>query len=167
MLIEITPDGYLARSEDKPIVGRVYQLVPADDPTELQRPTFFALAQEFFASNADSYKIKSFKRFYDLIKRDLGAGFESFIYVDPKSPTEIHDVKRKEDIPAHIPYSLKRGKLKSLTDYTKKEWSEAIDRLCSAMDRAGVDTPKYREIRKGMEERQRLRDEMKASKQAR
>ena len=89
---------------------------------------------------AHSYNVQTFMEFRDCLKRDIGAGFESYIYADE---TGIHKVKTLEEIPATVDRAHKLGKLKSWADYTKKERRDAIDRLISTMDQAGVNTRKY------------------------
>lgn len=153
MTIQILPDDkYMVLSTDAPIVGRIYSCEDAENGTGAQRRAWHALVQEYWRSGAHSYNAKSFEDFRNMIKRDLGAGFEAFVYIlDGK----LVDAKTMDEIPEHIRRDparrdMIRGRLKSWADYTKKERRESIDRLRSEMDQVGVNTPKYREICEGL-----------------
>lgn len=139
-------------SGDAPEVGHKYQLEDIAEGSLAQGRAWHALAQEFLVSGAHSYNVKTFKEFRDCLKRDIGAGFESYIYADE---TGIHKVKTLEEIPETVDRAHKLGKLKSWADYTKKERRDAIDRLISTMDQAGVNTRKYQEIIAGLNESRR------------
>jgi hypothetical protein len=149
LIIQITPDGYMHLSGDAPEVGHKYQLEDIAEGSLAQGRAWHALAQEFWASGAHSYNVKTFMEFRDCLKRDIGAGFESYIYADE---TGIHKVKTLEEIPDTVDRAHKLGKLKSWADYSKKERRYAIDRLISTMDQAGVNTRKYQEILEGLHE---------------
>ena len=148
MIIQITPDGFIPVSGDVPEIGRKYSLEDATEGTLAQGRAFHALIQEYWKSGAHSYQCDTFDRFRDLIKRDLGAGFESYVYADE---TGIHKVKKYEDIPAIVPLSHRMGKLKSYANYTKKERRDIIDRVISEMIQAGISTKKFNEILSGLE----------------
>lgn len=152
MIIQITPDGFIHLSGDAPEVGHKYQLEDIAEGSLAQGRAWHALAQEFWASGAHSYNVKTFMEFRDCLKRDIGAGFESYIYADE---TGIHKVKTLEEIPETVDRAHKLGKLKSWADYSKKERRDAIDRLISTMDQAGVNTRKYQEIIAGLNESRR------------
>lgn len=152
MIIQITPDGFIHLSGDAPEVGHKYQLDDIAEGSLAQGRAWHALAQEFWSSGAHSYNVKTFMEFRDCLKRDIGAGFESYIYADD---TGIHKVKTLEDIPETVDRAHKLGKLKSWAEYTKKERRDAIDRLISTMDQAGVNTRKYQEIIAGLNESKR------------
>ena len=146
-MIQITPDGFIHVSGDVPEIGRKYSLEDVAEGSLAQGKAFHALIQEYWRSGAHSYDCDSFPRFRDLIKRDLGAGFESYVYADE---TGLHKVKTAAEIPATVPITHKMGKLKSWADYTKKERREAIDRVIAEMTQAGVNTRKFQEILEGM-----------------
>lgn len=152
MTVLITADGeYIAESQDAPIVGRRYALEDATTGTGAQNRAFHALMGEYFRTGLHSFPARSFAEFRDYVKRDLGAGFESFIYASPEG---VRKVKTREEIPAEYNNSkYAMGRLKSWADYTIKERRETIDRLIAEMDQAGVNTPKYHEILSGMERR--------------
>jgi len=150
MTITIAPDGtYLPASKDIPIVGRSYILEDATTGTGAQNRAFHALIGEYFRTGLHSFPARSFAEFREYVKRDLGAGFESFIYASPEG---VVKVKTREEIPAEYNNSkYAMGRLKSWADYTLKERRETMDRLISEMNQAGVNTPKYQEILSGME----------------
>ncbi len=67
----------------------------------------------------------------------------------------MYDVKDKTEIPIDILENenmkdMIRGKLKSWSDYTKKQRKETIDNLISEMLQAGINSNKFQEIMKGM-----------------
>jgi hypothetical protein len=142
------PGHYLIAQGEEPEVGVVYALEVAAEGTERQGRAWHALIQEYWCSGCHSYPAKSFMEFRDYIKRDLGAGFEKYIYADA---TGIHDAATIADIPPGTPRSLTRGRLKSFADYTKKERRESIDRLIAEMHQAGVQTKKFYLILEGLE----------------
>jgi hypothetical protein len=137
--------------------GKYYEAAEADTPTGRQNRAFHALLQEFYSSGAHSYAAGSFIEFRNYVKRDLGAGFESYKYVaGTEDGPAWGEAKRLEDIPDNVlrdrdGKKMIAGKLKSWADYTKKERREAIDRLVSAMIQAGVNSRKFDEIIEGME----------------
>jgi len=137
--------------------GRYYEAVEADTPTEKQNRAFHALLQEFWSSNVDSYNAKNFEEFKNLIKRDLGAGFEKYRYVeDTEKGLRWGTAKAAWDIPLNVALDingnpLAAGVLKSWKNYTKKERKETIDRLINTMIRCGINSKKFEEILKTME----------------
>jgi hypothetical protein len=107
-----------------------------------------------------SYSVSGFPEFRDRVKRDLGAGFASYKYVE-ETPEGLRwgECLTREKIPETVARGkdgrkLVAGKLKSWADYTKKERRETIDRLISAMIQAGVNSKKFDEIIAGFEERE-------------
>jgi len=138
------------------IEGRYYEAVEADTPTERQNRAFHALLQEFWSSGTHSYNTGNFDEFRNFIKRDLGAGFERFKYVEEtKSGLRWGSCENKLDIPNNVARDecgnpLAAGILKSWSDYTKKERKETIDRLISTMIQCGVSSKKFEEIIDGM-----------------
>jgi len=136
---------------DDLVIGRYYEAAEFNEPTEQQNRAFHALLQEFWVSGCHSYNAKDFDQFRDFIKRDLGAGFERFKYVEQTDQgLRWGNAKKREDIPKTAP--LMAGILKSWSDYSKKQRKETIDRLISTMIQCGVDSKKFYEILKGMEE---------------
>lgn len=147
MIIQITPDGYIHLSGDAPELGRKYALEDATDGTPQQNRAFHPLVMEFFKSGCHSYTCANWQELKDIIKRDMGAGFESYVYADEAG---MHEVKTREEIPAGTPKTHIRGKLKSWSKYTKKQRRETMDLLISTMIQAGVNSKKFHEILGGM-----------------
>jgi len=149
LIIQITPEGFIHLSGNAPVVGKKYALEDITEGSGEQNRAFHALVGEYWKSGAHSYPAKNFDQFRDYIKRDLGAGFESYVYASPEG---IKKVDTLDEIPAEYrvpPYCL--GKLKSWSKYTKKQRTETIDKLISEMHQAGVNTKKFQEILQGME----------------
>jgi len=149
MQVVITAPGtYSIVSGASPEPGAVYNLEDAAKGSSAQGRAFHALMQEYFRTGLHSYPAKSFTEFRDYIKRDLGAGFESFVYASTEG---VKKVATREEIPPE--YNNKKyamGRLKSYADYTKKERRESLDRLIAEMIEAGVNSPKFAEIMQGM-----------------
>jgi hypothetical protein len=159
MKITITAPGqYMEASKEIPIVGRSYNLEDAATGTDAQNRAFHALVQEYWISGAHSYSVSSFEEFRNIIKRNLGAGFEAFIYVEVVAGRPvIRDAKKYQDIPAAIRRDpdmkkMVRGRLKSWAHYTKNERRHTIDGLIAEMHQVGVNSKKFQEILEGMEE---------------
>ena len=150
-------DRFTVVSGKAPAVGRHYVLEEAQTATSEQGRAFHALAQEFFRTGLHSYEAASFEDFRNLLKRDLGAGFESFLYayLDDEGNVQQCKVSTYAEVPAEIRKnprvsSMVYGKLKSWADYTKKQRTETIDSLIATMHQAGVNSPKFQEILSGM-----------------
>jgi hypothetical protein len=139
--------------------GRYYEAVEADTPTEKQNRAFHALLQEFWSSGAHSYNAKNFEQFKDFVKRDLGAGFERYRYVEETGDgLRWNSCRASQGVPETAARGangvpLIAGVLKSWAKYTKKERKETIDRLINTMHQAGVQTNRFYEILTGMEDR--------------
>jgi len=141
---------------DELIEGKYYEAVEVDTPTERQNRAFHALIQEFWASGCHSYNAKSFNQFRNYIKRDIGAGFERYKYVEQTSNgLKWGDCKTSDGIPENVARDergnpLASGILKSWSDYSKKERTETIDRLINIMIQCDVNSKKFYEIIDGM-----------------
>jgi len=153
----VAPGEYLTDSKDEPIVGRRYALEDAASGTTAQNKAFHALVSEYWRSGAHSYHAANFEDFRNQIKRHLGAGFEAFVYaeIDGGKPV-IKDAPTYEDIPTAVRADpdlkhLVRGRLKSWSDYTKRERCDTLDRLIAEMQQVGVNTKKFMAILEGME----------------
>ena len=159
------PGHYLIAQGEEPEVGLVYSLEPAEDGTSRQNRAFHPLLEEYYKTGLWSYQGSGYEagatlaEFKDLIKRKLGAGFESFVYaVTEGGRPVIRKAKRYEDIPEDLCTSPDRrqlilGKLKSWADYTKKERRLTLDNLIAEMHQVGVQTKRFYEILDGMQER--------------
>ncbi|HPB99956.1 MAG TPA: hypothetical protein PKW66_28810 [Polyangiaceae bacterium] len=164
MIITITAPGeYMADTQDEPEVGRRYQLEDATSGTGAQNRAFHALLWEYYKTRLWSYQGSgynsgvTFDEFRNMIKRKLGAGFESFVYAEiVDGRPVIRDAKAYAEIPETVrrdPHlkELVRGRLKSWADYTKRERRTTMDALITEMIEVGVNTPHFREIMEGME----------------
>lgn len=149
MRILITPGGgFVHISGQAPEEGKTYLLEDATNGSLAQGKAWHALLQEYWRSGQHSYRADSFLGFRDMIKRDLGAGFESYVYADDSG---MHKVKHLDDVPDHVKQSHVMGKLKSWARYTKKERMAAIDALVAEMHQAGVSSQKFDEILMGLD----------------
>jgi hypothetical protein len=149
MRILITPDnGFVHISGSAPEEGKTYLLEDATNGSLAQSRAWHALLQEYWRSGQHSYNAANFGEFRDMIKRDLGAGFEAYVYADNSG---MHKVKHLDDVPANVPQSHIMWKLKSWSKYTKKERANAIDSLVAEMHQAGVTSKKFDEILTGLE----------------
>lgn len=145
-------------SADEPEIGHDYIMESAITGTGAQNRAFHALTMEYWRSGMHSYDVKTYADFRDQIKKNLGEGFESFIYVEMHPFEErpiIKECNKIEEIPEYVkndPYfkDLIRGKLKSWSDYTLKQRKRCIDNLITEVVSAGVNTKKFEEILKGM-----------------
>ena len=147
-IIQITPEGYLVLSGDAPELGRKYALEDIATGTTAQNNAFHALVQEFFRSGCHSYECASCDDLKDFIKRDIGAGFESFAWFMWDGEKAIKGkCKTQEEIPDGAEFF---GKLKSWSKYTKTQRRETMDLLISTMIQAGVNSKKFNEILDGM-----------------
>lgn len=158
MKILILPDGqYQTESTDAPIVWRRYTLEDAERGTDAQNKAFHALIGEYWKSGLWSYPAKSYEDFRNCIKKKLGAGFESYAYAEIVDGLPVLRVVDKWDqVPEYMRKDPRlkefvRGRLKSWSDYTKKERRETMDKLITEMKMSGVNTKKFDEILKGME----------------
>jgi hypothetical protein len=168
LTIQILPDGeYIALSKDEPIVGRIYALDDVATGTAAQRRTFHALVTCYYNSGMWSYPGSGYKQgatwseFRDIIKQKLGAGFEMYFYATVEDGKPVaRKVKTLEEIPEEIRTSPRRkemifGRLKSWTDYSKRERSRTIDSVKNEMLQVGVNTKAFQEILEGMEKGER------------
>ncbi len=80
------------------------------------------------------------------IKRDYGEGFESYAYINDNYTWGISE--NYHDIPADVRRHPERitGKLKSWSDYTKKQRQGCISNVISMMIETGVNGKEFDEI---------------------
>ncbi len=138
-----------------PTVGKHYVMEEAETATAEQNRAFHALVQEFWTSGLHSFDVATFDDFRDMVKAKLGAGFDAVLVATVDTDGKAHQAKYRtlSDVPAEIrrdPTASIFGRVKSWTEYTKKERTEAIDRLISTMHQAGVNSRKFMEILEGM-----------------
>ena len=149
----------LMQGGELPEVGSYYFLEKSEGGTGAQNKAFHALVLEYWRSGMHSYDAHSYADFRNMIKRHLGEGFESYLYIDhvTKDHPFFVEVKSSADIPQFVKdaHSYKkdmiRGRLKSWSDYTKKQRMNTIDNLIAEMHQAGVNTKKFQEILEGLE----------------
>jgi hypothetical protein len=158
MKILILPgDAYQTESTDRPIEGHRYTLEDDASGTGAQNRAFHALLQEYYKSGLFSWQVTGFDQFRDYVKKFLGAGFESYAYaeiVDGKPVLKVVDGKDKVPNEYWKDPRLSefvRGRLKSWTDYTKKERKSTIDMLIADMKHKGVNGKKFDQILEGMQ----------------
>jgi hypothetical protein len=150
MMVLITGDDtFCVQSSDTPVVGQRYNLEPADEGTNKQNRLFHPLIMEWYKSGLHSYGDVDYVKFRELIKRDYGCGFESYVYATPDGLQRAQYIEEIPEKYRNAKYSM--GKLKSWARYTKKERKETIDRVISAMIQCGVNTYKLNEIMEGIE----------------
>ena len=155
-------DASLLIEGDKPEVGQYYYLESATEGTGSQNRLFHSLVMEYWKTGQHSYNADNYSDFRNQIKKTLGAGFECFIYADLKKDYKgnysavLNEAKTKDEIPKYIIEDPEmknriRGKLKSWSEYTKRERKSCIDNLISEMLQVGINTKKFQEIMKGIE----------------
>jgi hypothetical protein len=143
MKILITGPGEFTGDDLK--VGKYYNAELADEGTERQNKTFHALIQCYWTSGCHSYNARSYEHFRALMKLYLGAGTEKYYSLVNEDGTKCPN--------GRIAY-----RLKSWSDYTKKERQLTIDNIINEMFLVGVNSNRFNEILHGMEEKQAERD---------
>ena len=131
--------------------GRYYNIEDASKGTSAQNRLFHAMITEYYKSGLHDCD-GGWKDLRNLVKRDLGARFESYVYatIEDGKP-RIHQCDTYEEIPESVRKDpdlkkMVRGRLKSWGDYTKKERRNTIDNLKTEMLNRGVATKKFDEI---------------------
>jgi hypothetical protein len=154
---------------DPPDVGQKYVLEDAANATSAQNRAFHALLMVYWKSGAWSYEGSGYRpgmtytEFRDHVKRYLGAGFESYFVAELVEVIPGHkDIRVNvyaswKKVPKHVrddpnKGNYCRGRLKSWSDYTKKERRLTLDRLITEMHQVGVNGPDFDRILKGMED---------------
>jgi hypothetical protein len=139
--------------------GAYYYLEEATNGTEAQRRTREPLIKEYWKSGLHpKYGGDSFADFREKMKRDLGEGVDKYIYgfiLNGKPKTK--EVKDKSEIPKDVMDDPERSenimtKIKSFTNYTKKQQARFIDNIIDDMKAAGVNSKKFDEILEGMKD---------------
>lgn len=155
---------YLTDSPDKPEPGKRYFLEDATKGSGKQRRAWEALTHEYWKSGLHpKYGGDPLSTFRDKIKLSLGEGFELYIYADIiDGKAVIREAKQYEDVPLRIRQDeqlrdIIRGRLKSTTKYTLKQWQRMIDGTIDDMVAAGVNSKKFQEILDGMAENDKQR----------
>lgn len=155
---------FVVDGAETPIIGGVYELEDYDDPTAKQARTFEALCTEYWKSGAWSYPSSGYRpgltlfEFRQQIKLKLGPGFEKVIYIDPET-----NLLKECATPADLPESIKTspnksklayGRLKSRSDWTRKELRTTIDNVITEGNQVGVNTKKWHDILATMSDNQ-------------
>lgn len=159
-----TTGRFFVEGQETPVVGATYELQDWDDPTAKQGRTFEALCVEYWRSNAWSYPSSGYRpgltlfEFRQQIKLKLGPGFEKIIYIDPETNL-LKECARAADLPDAVKNSpnkskLAYGRLKSRSDWTKKELRTCIDNIIAEGEQVGVNTKKWKEILETMSKNQ-------------
>ena len=128
--------------------GTEYLLEDARYGSSGQNRLFHKLVRMYFNSGCFSYPATTFWRLRQFILRDLGKGFESFIFANDEGG--LTKVRTKEEIPEHIRRDRKRvaGKLWKWSDYNMPSRRETISSLINEMIQAGVSHPDFENILK-------------------
>jgi hypothetical protein len=155
MKILITGQGQF--TGDNLETGKYYECEAAETGTSSQNKTFHALISAYFVSGCFSYPAKNSGELKQQVKKYLGAGFESYVYI-LNGPNGISwgEAKRYKDIPPNVAKDkdgkpMIRGKLLSWAKYTKTQRRNTIDNLIAEMIQSGVQTRKFYQILEGME----------------
>ena len=119
-------------------IGKYYNAEPVHEGTDAQNKAWHSLLQEYWVSGCHSYAARNFSHFRALIKLFLGAGMEKFTNLVNTDGTPCPE--GREDF-----------RLKSWSNYSKKERKESIDRLIADMEQAGVCTNKFYAILNGLQ----------------
>jgi hypothetical protein len=154
MRILITAPGEFVGNDLVP--GKYYECELADSGSAAQNNAYWALVSEYYRSGLFSYPAKNIEELHSHIKKNLGLGFESYVYVEERGNGLFRgEAKSLDDIPSSVAKDgngkkMIWGRLKSWSKYGKKARRETIDGLIAEMDMAGVRTKKYFEILDGM-----------------
>jgi len=141
---------------ETPEVGHKYQLESLHDGTAAQNALFHSLVQCYYKSGQHNDDKIDMYTFRERIKKNLGCGFESYIYIESNDGVpKIKHARKIEDIPDYI-RSDKRykdkilGKLKAWSSYSKSQRRKTIDNLISEMLQVEVKSPEFQTILKGI-----------------
>jgi len=138
-------------------IGKYYYVEPADTGTLQQGRCFHGLLHCYLASGCIAYPVSSYEDLKSIVKKNLGAGYESYVYIEDTGNGLLKGkVKTRDEVPNNLAIDkngrkMVWGNLKHWADYTKKERAETIDRLIAEMIYAGVNSKKFNEILETME----------------
>ncbi len=159
----------------KPVVGGIYKLIDITKGTLAQNNTFHDLIELLydFMLKTDCFVVEDNEIVYDLrcsdsknlkeiIKAKYGKSFEKVFYADIiNNEPVILECDCFALLPQHVKNNFKegnkarlKGKLFSWSDYTQSNRKTTISRLLHIMDRFGVDTQKYLDIRKNFDDKE-------------
>jgi hypothetical protein len=124
---------------------KVYELTEIDEQTDLQRKLFHPLVKLYYESNCHNRKVSNWHELREDIKLRLGAGYETIRFTTSDYAILEIPYKDKENIPKDVIEDYKKGNharvqliLKSMSDYTKKEYREITGSLINEMLQNGV-----------------------------
>lgn len=157
------------------IVGRKYKLVDITNKTLEQNGTFhdlidifydFMFKMDLFILEDDGivYNLKcdSPDTLKDIFKQRYGRGFYEIKYADIVDDQIVMiGVPHYNDLPIHVKADFENGnrhriegKLYSWSTYSISQSKQTISRLIMVMDKFGVDTKKYLDMRKGFDKKE-------------
>jgi hypothetical protein len=154
MKILITGDNTF--TGEKLTIGAYYECELADSGTNAQNAAYWALLSVYFRSGLFSYPARNIEELHNHIKKNLGLGFESYVYVEQKENGFFRgEAKSLDELPPGVARDgdgkkMVWGRLKSWSKYGKRARRETMEGLIAEMDMAGVRTKKYFEILDGM-----------------
>lgn len=151
---------FICTTSDHPEVGKDYTLEDATNGTTAQNKAIHALIGEYFKSGVHPVMGgESYDKLRNHLKDKLGAGKEKYFFGYFAGDKMVKgEAKTWQEIPEecrtlyHQEQAFIVGKLKSISKYTKKERAEFIDNLITDMTATGVNSKKFNEILKGMED---------------
>ena len=124
--------------EGKPVLTTVYELVEYNNQTDQQRKLFNPLVRLYYNSGVFSYPAGNWLELRDQVKKNLGAGFERYEYVNAKF--QIKRINNLKEIPNYVWKDFRsgndqriKGVLKSMADYSRKEMITVCDSLIREM----------------------------------
>ena len=124
--------------EGKPKLAAVYELVEYNSQTDQQRKLFNPLVRLYYNSACYSYPANNWLELRDQVKKNLGAGFERYEYVNDKFQIKRVDILK--NIPKYVWKDFRsgndqriKGVLKSMADYSRKEMITVCDSLIREM----------------------------------
>jgi hypothetical protein len=161
----VSDTQYRSLDSDAPEPGQTYVLEDYNSPTSRQNRAFHALVICYWKSGQWSYEGSGYRpgmtytEFRDHVKRYLGAGFEAYFVaeiVDGRVAVTVYD--KWSQVPKHVrddpdKGEYCRGRLKSWSDYSRKERRQTLDRMISEMHQVGVNSEEFSRILAGMEEK--------------
>lgn len=151
---------------DAPELGLLYEMEDISNHSKKQRRAFHSLLNAFYEwmARIETFHFEDNGRIYDFrypSAKDFRSAFKYkygphwFEYVDDNYQTQ--KVKDLEDIPAHILAWDKDGRkrwtmqLKSMADYTKREYKSIIDSLFNVIHATSCHDRRVKEIMAGMQ----------------
>ena len=159
----------------KPIIGRKYKLIDITDKTLEQNGTFhdlidmfydFMFKNDLFILKDDgmtyNFKCENPDNLKDIFKQRYGRGFKQIKYADIVDDKLVMiGVPCYNDVPIHVKADFENGnrhriegKLYSWSTYSISQSKQTISRLIMMMDKFGVDTQKYLDMRKDFDQKE-------------